>query len=105
MTVLNRQVIREDDAKGTTRLRLTYDVGTAQQIAKDVSDDDNGGRSAEGEMMVMGYIPPEMWGFDPWLIEARKAQRGGDMGEYTRLLKKFFEIHPQFSVLFKKKYY
>lgn len=104
MTVLNRTVIREDDAKGTTRLRLTYDVGTAQSIAHDVSDA-GGGRSENGEMMCMGYIPPEMWGFDPWLIQARKAQRAGDMGEYTKMVKKFFEIHPQFAVLFKKKYY
>ena len=104
MTVLDRKVIRENDDRGTTRLRLTYDVGTAMDVAKEVSEN-GGGRSKNGEMMAMGYIPPEMWGFDPWLIEARKAQRAGDMGEFTKNLKKFFEIHPQFAVLFRKKYY
>lgn len=104
MTVLNRQIIKENDERGTTRLRLTYDIGNAMSLAKDVNDD-GGGRSENGEMVAMGFIPPEMWGFDPWLIQARKAQRAGDMGEYTRMLKKFFEVHPQFAVMFKKKYY
>lgn len=107
MTILNQQMfIDRDDPKKTVRLRTTYDVGTAINFAQDLSAN-GGGRvgSGSGEMRVMGYIPPEMFNYDPWLIQANKARRAGDMGEYTKYMKKFFEVHPSFAAITPKKYF
>ena len=107
MTILKQEMyVDRDDPKKTVRLRTTYDVGTAMNLAQDLSLY-GGGRvgSGSGEMRVMGYIPPEMWGYDPWLMLAKEARNDGDMGEYTRLVKKFFEVHPSFAVITPKKYF
>lgn len=106
MTVLDQKLYIENDDRRKTRLVTTYDIGTAMNLAKDLSET-GGGRSGSGsgEMRVMGYIPPEMWNYSPWLIEAKRARNDGDMGEYTRLVKKFFEIHPSFAVITPKKYF
>lgn len=79
---------------GKTVLRNTIDCGAAIERAREVTQD--GGRAKN--LIPMGYIPPEMWLFDPWLIEATKAQRAGDKAEFNRLLMKFFEVHPKFAV-------
>jgi hypothetical protein len=106
MTVLRNELEILNDKKGTMHLRSTYDVGTAMNLARDLSDA-GGGRSSdsEGRMRVMGYIPPEMWNFDPWLITAKRARNHGDMGEYVKNVKKFFEVHPRFAVITPKKYF
>ena len=91
---------------GTVILRSTYDVGLAADIAKEVSDAGGGrGGNKNHEVRVMGYIPPELFTYNPWLIEAKRAQKGGDLGEYTRLMRKFFELFPQYAVLTPKKYF
>ena len=87
-----KQKIYEEDGK--TILRNTIDCKDAIDMAKRVSDE--GGRGKN--IIPLGYIPPEMWLFNPWLIEARKAQIAGDKAEFIRLLKKFFEVHPAFAV-------
>jgi len=95
----------ELDKDGTYRSRITFDTKDAEEclcLAKEVT---NGGRSEDGSMRLMGYIPPEMWAYDPWLITAKRAQKEGDMGEYTKNLKKFFEVHPSLAMPFEKKYF
>ena len=59
----------DNDKKGTVHLYNTFDTGLAQRLAKEASEA-GGGRVGEGsgEMRLMGYIPPEMWMCDPWLI-------------------------------------
>lgn len=107
MTVLNQQMYLDNTGeKRRVRLLTTYDIGTAKDIAREMSEN-GGGRvgSGSGEMRVMGYIPPEMWSYDPWLVQAKRARNAGDMGEYTRLVRKFFEIHPSFAVFTPKKYF
>lgn len=106
MTVLDQKLYIENDDRRTMCLQTTYDIGTAINLAKDLSEA-GGGRSGRGsgEMRVMGYIPPEMWGYDPWLKLAKEARNAGDMGEYTKQMKKFFEVHPSFAVFTPKKYF
>lgn len=107
MTVLKQEMYIDNDDRRKIRMLTTYDIGTAINLAKDLSEA-GGGRAGEGksgEMRVMGYIPPEMWGYDPWLLEAKRARNAGDMGEYTKNVRKFFEVHPSFAVITPKKYF
>ena len=94
-----------NDKKGTVKVRNTFDIKAAIDAAKEATA--NGGRSGSGsdEVMVMGYIPPEMWMYDPWLMTADKARKHGDMGEYTKNMKKFFEVHREFAPIVTKKYF
>ena len=96
----------DNDKKGTVHLYNTFDTGLAQRLAKEASEA-GGGRGGEGsgEVRLMGYIPPEMWMCDPWLIMAKRARRAGDMGEYTKYVRKFFEVHREFQVITPKKYW
>lgn len=86
---------------GKTILKNTIDTSQAINLAKEVSD-----TQARGENMVpLGYIPPEYWSFDPWLLEAKKAQHDGDTHEYQKYILKFFRLHPEFAVLRSAKYW
>ena len=87
-----KQKIYEEDGK--TILRNTFDCSEAIDVAKRVSSE--GGRGKN--IIPLGFIPPEYWQFDPWLIEARKAEQGGDKAEFIRLVRKFFELFPAFAV-------
>ena len=89
--ILKQKIYEED---GKTILRNTFDCSEAIDMAKQVSDE--GGRGKN--IIPLGYIPPEMWLSNPWLIEARKAEQGGDKAEFIRLLRKFFELFPAFAV-------
>lgn len=91
-TMILEQKLHEEDGK--TILTNRIDCMEAIETAKRVSDE--GGRGKN--IIPLGYIPPEMWMFDPWLIEARKAQSAGDKAEFIRLVKKFFSMHPVFAV-------
>lgn len=91
-TVILEQKLHEEDGK--TILTNRIDCMEAIETAKRVSDE--GGRGKN--IIPLGYIPPEMWMFDPWLIEARKAQSAGDKAAFIRLVKKFFSMHPVFAV-------
>lgn len=106
MTVLKQEMYIDNDDRRKIRMLTTYDIGTAINLAKDLSEA-GGGRSGSGsgEMRVMGYIPPEMWNYHFVLREAKKARNAGDLGEYTKLVKKFFELHPSFAVITPKKYF
>lgn len=90
--MLVKQEMFEQDDK--TILRNTIDIGAAIRRAKEVTQE--GGRAKN--LVPLGYIPPEMWLFDPWLMEARKAQVAGDKAEFNKYVKKFFEVHPKFAV-------
>ena len=91
-TMILEQKLHEEDGK--TILTNRIDCTEAIDMAKQVSDE--GGRGKN--IIPLGFIPPEMWQCDPWLIEAKKAQQGGDKAAFIRLVKKFFELHPAFAV-------
>lgn len=94
------------DENKNVHLINKFDHSVAAEVAR-MTESEGGGRGRLGnvEFRVMGFVPPEMWGYDPWLLEARKAQRAGDMGAYTKLMKKFFEVHREFAPLIPKKYF
>ena len=77
------------------KLYNTIDTSGASELAKETS---NMGGVRDRNIRCLGYIPPEMWNYNFWLVTARKAQLAGDMGEYQKHLMKFFELYPQFSV-------
>ncbi len=85
-------------------MHTTYDVGMAADVAREVSDY-GGGRSKGGEMRYMGSIPPEEFQYNPWLIEAKRAAAAGDKAEYSKLIKKYFELFPQYKANLIQKYY
>lgn len=89
--ILKQKLYEEDDK---TILQNCIDCRDAIDMARETTASGGRGRN----MIPLGFIPPEYWLFDPWLMEARRAQLGGDMGEYTRLVKKFFELYPAFAV-------
>ena len=57
-------------------LRNTVDVSSAVDAARRVNEIDNGGWAGDKNerIQLMGFIPPEFWGFDPWLICAKRAE-------------------------------
>ena len=65
------------------RLRNTFDIAAAKEAAHEATQE---GDSRKATYKCMGYIPPEMWQYDPWLIQARKAQIAGDFLMCTKLL-------------------
>ena len=89
--ILDQKLYEDGDE---TILQNRIDCQDAIDMAREVTA--RGGRTKN--MVPLGFIPPEYWQFDPWLLEAKRAQRGGDMGEYTRLVKKFFALNPAFAV-------
>ena len=98
LTVLN-------DNKCTMILRNTFDCSVAQKLAHEATQS-GGGRfgTGSGQCIALGHIPPEMWNCDPWLIAAENARRAGDLGEYTKNVKKFFELYPAFAISTRAKY-
>ena len=89
--ILSQELTEED---GKTVLENTIDTKDALDMARQVRDTGGRGRN----IVPLGFIPPEMWLYDPWLVEARRAQRAGDGAGFTKLVKKFFSVHPAFSV-------
>ena len=97
-----KQDMDVDIHTGDVKLRNTFDIGTAKSLAKDVS---NEGGERNANMHCMGYIPPEMWQYDPWLIQARKAQLAHDDYEFQKYLRKCFEVHTALRVINSQKYF
>ncbi len=85
-------------------LRNTVNVSNEIDAARKANEADNGGWFGDKNerMQLMGYIPPEFWMFDPWLITAKRAQKEGDMRTYMKCMKKFFEVHSAFKVNHKR---
>ena len=105
--LVNQQLVMDHDSKGTVRLYNTYDMSPAAEIAQDCTSN-GGGRATSrdgAEYRALGFIPNEMWNFDPWLITAKRAQMAGDKAEYTKYIKKFFEVHPEYRPSIGKKYF
>lgn len=96
--ILKQKFSQEDDK---LILSNTIDCQDAIDLAHDANQSGIRGKN----IVCMGYIPPEYWMFDPWLIEARKAQFAGNKHEYSKMLRKFFEIHPAFAVHTQRKYH
>lgn len=90
---------------GTAILTNTFDCSAASRLAHEATQS-GGGRFGSGssECVMMGHIPPEMWRCDPWLIAADTARRHGDLGEYTKLVQKFFQLYPAFAITTPAKY-
>lgn len=89
--MIQKQRLYEEGGK--TILRNTIDVQDALDMARDARETGGRGRN----IIPLGFIPPEYWQFDPWLVEARKAQQAGDKKEFARLVQTFFKVHPAFS--------
>lgn len=100
--MITKQDIDIDVASGDIAVKNTFDIGAAKSLTKDMIA--NGGEKTES-IQCMGYIPPEMWHYDPWLIQANKAKYAGDTHEYTKMLKKFFEVHTAFKMNYGRKYF
>ena len=67
--MLTRQQIEVlDKKKKLIRIRNTFDIGQAMKAAQEATE--NGGRTGNGssEIIQMGFIPEEMWLYDPWLM-------------------------------------
>ena len=103
--LLDQRLILTGDKDGTMVLQNTFDCSAAKRLAHHATQS-GGGRFGSGssECIAMGHIPPEMWHCDPWLIAAESARRAGDLGEYTKNVKKFFEIYPAFTITTPAKY-
>ena len=105
--LVNQHLELDHDSKGTVRLYNTYDMSPAAEVARDCTA--NGGGRATGkdgvEYRALGFIPNECWSFDPWLITAKRAQMAGDKAEFTKYVKKFFEVHPEYRPSIGKKYF
>lgn len=88
-------------------LRNTIDCSMAIDSARAANESGNGGRFGDrnSEKQLMGYIPDEMWLFDPWLILANRAKNEGNKLEYQKYLQKFFDVHPMFKVHRNTKYW
>jgi hypothetical protein len=100
--MITKQDIDIDIASGDVVLQNTFDIGAAKSLTKDMIAD--GGERCDS-MRCMGYIPPEMWYYDPWLLQAKKAKAHGDSHEYVKMIKKFFEIHTALRMSYEKKYF
>lgn len=99
--ITNQRLFKQGDK---VILRNTCDVSAYVDAARQANERDDGGWFGDKNerMQLMGYIPPEFWTFDPWLITARRAQQEGDMRTYMKNMKKFFAVHTAFKVNHKR---
>ena len=95
------------DAKGNFRLRNTCSVLPTLEEVRRTNELNPGGRFGDknSEFVVQGYIPPEFWNWNIYLIASREASMKGDPASAQEYLIKFFENYPQFRVQYKKKYW
>ena len=97
----------QTDEKGNVRLRNYCSAQHALDMARMSRELNESGRFGDknGECRVVGYIPEEMFNFNPWLMEARRALRHGDQGKHDYYMMKFFELFPAFAGNKKTKYW
>lgn len=105
-SIIKQELNSLNDGKGTVHLRTTVEMDSVIAMAK-AATELSGGRvgHGSGEMRVMGFIPPELWTYDPLLLKAREAKRHGDIGQYTHYVRMFFKLNPQLSPVVDKKYF
>lgn len=101
LEMITKREIYVNQETGDVKMKNHFNIGTAKELAKE--DNQYGQRMKD--VHCLGYIPPEMWSYDPWLIMARKAQYAHDDYEYQKYIKKFFEVHSALRVHTKQKYY
>lgn len=105
--LVDQEIVHDHDAKRTVHVYNKFDHSVAAEVAR-LTEAEGGGRGKTSEgcsYQLLGYIPPEMWNYDPWLVTARRALASGDRGEYTRMIQKFFEVHGSFKVHMRRKYW
>ena len=103
-------IIRQElttDHEGNIRLRNICSAQDALDMARVSRETNNTGYFGDknGECKILGYIPEEMFTFNPWLICATRAKREGDMGKYNYYMMKFFELFPAFQGTHKTRYW
>lgn len=105
--LVNQQLVLDHDKQGTMHLYNTYEYGYAAELANECTNNGGGRASSRNgaEYRAMGFIPNDLWNYDPWLITAKRAQMAGDKAEYTKYIKKFFEVHPEYRPSIGKKYF
>lgn len=97
----------QSDEKGNVRLTNICDASSALQAARIAREINESGRFGDknSECKLLGYIPEEMFNFNPWLLSAKKALREGDTGKHDYYMMKFFELFPAFCGNRKTKYW
>lgn len=95
------------DEKGNIRLRNHCNAQSALEAARISREVNETGYFGDknGECRLLGYIPEEMFSFNPWLICATRAKKKGDMGKYNHYMMKFFELFPAFMGRHKTRYW
>ena len=101
--IIKQEIKLLDKKTGKIGLRNTIDCSAAIEMAREANE--RGGRGTNEAVMPMGFIPSEMWNYNPWLMTANKARWEGDMATYQLNLMKFFKLFPQFAVFHPKKYF
>ena len=103
--ILKQTLITNDD--GTVVLRNTCRADNALNLARVAreSNEDGWFGDKNNECRLLGYIPEEMFSFNPWLIMARRAEREGDMGKKEYYISKFFELFAAFCGNKKTRYW
>lgn len=105
---LLKQEFHVDETDGLKiMVRNTVDLAPAIESAEHINSQGKGGRFGDKnhEMKLMGFIPDEMWLFDPWLIMAKRSQQQGDKAKYKYYLEKFFSVYTAFRVHKDTKYW
>lgn len=97
----------ETDAFGNIRLRNHCDASNALNLARTSRESNESGWFGDknSECRLLGYIPEEMFLYNPWLMEAKKAEREGDAGKKEYYISKFFELFPAFCGNKKTRYW
>ena len=103
-------IVKQDltvDADGNVRLRNVCNAQSSLDLARMARENNPDGWFGDknGECRLLGYIPEEMFSFNPWLMQAKKAEREGDMGKKEYYISKFFELFPAFAGNKKTKYW
>lgn len=105
MAIVKQEIFT--DEKGNIRLRNHCNANSALEMARVARETNETGYFGDknGECKLLGYIPEEMFSFNPWLICAIRAKKEGDMGKYNYYMTKFFELFPAFMGQRKTRYW
>ena len=104
--MLLKQELKSDE-KGNYRLRNTCSILPTLEEVKKTNELNPGGRFGDknSEFMVQGYIPPEFWNWNIYLVASKEASMKGDPASAQEYLLKFFENYPMFKVQRTQKYW
>lgn len=95
------------DSDGNIRLRNYCNADSTLELARISRECNESGHFGDknGECQLLGYIPEEMFSYNPWLLCATRAKQEGDEGKYTYYMTKFFQLFPAFAGNRKTKYW